>query len=67
MTPLDRCALIHCHRPDLMDYHKLDKTDRQGNTKLAFMIAAEHLNIPVCGLRLLSSTLLIHFFLLAIT
>jgi hypothetical protein len=20
-----RCALIHCHRPDLIDYHELDK------------------------------------------
>ncbi|GAW06497.1 actinin-like protein [Lentinula edodes] len=40
------CALIHCHRPDLLDYDKLDKTDRHGNTRLAFQIAAEHLNIP---------------------
>ncbi|KXN81804.1 Alpha-actinin-like protein 1 [Leucoagaricus sp. SymC.cos] len=40
------CALIHCHRPDLLDYDKLDKTDRHGNTRLAFQIAAEHLGIP---------------------
>ncbi|KAF9452931.1 hypothetical protein P691DRAFT_659813 [Macrolepiota fuliginosa MF-IS2] len=40
------CALIHCHRPDLLDYDKLDKTDRHGNTRLAFQIAAEHLDIP---------------------
>ncbi|KAF7364966.1 putative actin cross-linking [Mycena venus] len=46
------CALIHCHRPDLLDYDKLDKarflwsSDRHGNTRLAFKIAAEHLNIP---------------------
>ncbi|KAF5369426.1 hypothetical protein D9758_002608 [Tetrapyrgos nigripes] len=40
------CALIHCHRPDLLDYDKLNKTDRHGNTRLAFTIAAEHLNIP---------------------
>ncbi|KAH0586403.1 hypothetical protein H2248_007639 [Termitomyces sp. 'cryptogamus'] len=40
------CALIHRHRPDLLDYDKLDKTDRRGNTILAFTIAAEHLNIP---------------------
>ncbi|KAF5317553.1 hypothetical protein D9619_013164 [Psilocybe cf. subviscida] len=40
------CALIHCHRPDLLDYEKLDKSDRHGNTQLAFTVAAEHLNIP---------------------
>ncbi|KAF9013185.1 calponin homology domain-containing protein [Cyathus striatus] len=40
------CALIHCHRPELLDYDKLDKEDRHGNTRLAFQVAAEHLNIP---------------------
>ncbi|KAL0058237.1 alpha-actinin [Marasmius tenuissimus] len=40
------CALIHCHRPDLLDYDKLNKDDRHGNTRLAFQIAAEHLDIP---------------------
>ncbi|KAL0576942.1 alpha-actinin [Marasmius crinis-equi] len=40
------CALIHCHRPDLLDYDKLNKSDRHGNTRLAFEIAAEHLDIP---------------------
>ncbi|THH15844.1 hypothetical protein EW146_g4689 [Bondarzewia mesenterica] len=40
------CALIHCHRPDLIDYDKLDKSDRHGNTQLAFDVAAEHLGIP---------------------
>ncbi|KAI0322018.1 calponin homology domain-containing protein [Amylostereum chailletii] len=40
------CALIHCHRPELLDYDKLDKSDRHGNTQLAFDVAAEHLGIP---------------------
>ncbi|KAG7445806.1 uncharacterized protein BT62DRAFT_994731 [Guyanagaster necrorhizus] len=40
------CALIHCHRPDLLDYDKLDKNDRHANTRLAFQVAADHLNIP---------------------
>ncbi|KAI0629735.1 actinin-like protein [Trametes polyzona] len=40
------CALIHCHRPDLIDYDKLDKSDRHGNTRLAFQIAQDHLGIP---------------------
>lgn len=41
------CALIHCHRPDLLDYYALDPDDRFGNTKLAFDIAEQHLGIPV--------------------
>ncbi|KAG9315739.1 actinin-like protein [Chiua virens] len=57
-----RCALIHCHRPDLLDYDKLDKvrallfshfsgmtssqSDRHRNTRLAFQVAADHLGIP---------------------
>ncbi|KAK7690274.1 hypothetical protein QCA50_006929 [Cerrena zonata] len=40
------CALIHCHRPDLIDYDRLNKLDRHGNTQLAFDVAAEHLEIP---------------------
>ncbi|KAL5501779.1 AIN1_1 [Sanghuangporus vaninii] len=40
------CALIHCHRPDLLDYDALDKADRHANTRLAFRIAEEHLGIP---------------------
>ncbi|KAH9924294.1 actinin-like protein [Epithele typhae] len=40
------CALIHAHRPDLIDYAKLDKTDRHGNTRLAFQVAQDHLGIP---------------------
>ncbi|KAL0961007.1 hypothetical protein HGRIS_006000 [Hohenbuehelia grisea] len=40
------CALIHCHRPELLDYDKLDKTDRHANTRLAFQVAEEHLGIP---------------------
>ncbi|TFY52094.1 hypothetical protein EVJ58_g10204 [Rhodofomes roseus] len=40
------CALIHCHRPDLLDYDTLDKSDRHANTRLAFQVAADHLGIP---------------------
>ncbi|KAG1872379.1 calponin homology domain-containing protein [Suillus subalutaceus] len=40
------CALIHCHRPELLDYDKLDKFDRHGNTRLAFQVAADHLGVP---------------------
>ncbi|KAG0291428.1 hypothetical protein BGZ98_003010 [Dissophora globulifera] len=40
------CALIHRHRPDLLDFDALDKSDRHRNTQLAFDVASEHLNIP---------------------
>lgn len=40
------CALIHCHRPELLDYDTLDKSDRHGNTRLAFQVAADHLGVP---------------------
>ncbi|RKP23806.1 calponin homology domain-containing protein [Syncephalis pseudoplumigaleata] len=40
------CALIHCHRPDLLDYHALNKSDRHANTALAFEVAEAQLGIP---------------------
>ncbi|KAJ2816392.1 alpha-actinin, partial [Coemansia erecta] len=40
------CALIHRHRPDLLDYHALDKRDARGNTALAFDVAERCLGIP---------------------
>ncbi|KAI9505728.1 actinin-like protein [Coemansia spiralis] len=40
------CALIHHHRPDLLDYHALDKRDFRGNTALAFEVAERYLGIP---------------------
>uniref|UniRef100_A0A7N6A578 Actinin, alpha 2b n=1 Tax=Anabas testudineus TaxID=64144 RepID=A0A7N6A578_ANATE len=40
------CALIHRHRPDLLDYSKLNKDDPMGNLNLAFDIAEKHLDIP---------------------
>jgi hypothetical protein len=45
MDGLALCGLIHRHRPDLLDYHKLDKKDKEGNTKLAFDIGEQHLGI----------------------
>lgn len=40
------CALIHRHRPDLLDYSKLSKDDPLYNLNLAFDIAEKHLDIP---------------------
>merc|ERR1712130_85522 len=40
------CALIHRHRPDLIDYDKLTSEDKLGNLNLAFDVAKEHLDVP---------------------
>ncbi|VDK74202.1 unnamed protein product [Litomosoides sigmodontis] len=40
------CALIHRHRPELIDYSKLHKGDPLHNLNLAFDIAEKYLDIP---------------------
>uniref|UniRef100_A0AC35UH81 Actinin n=1 Tax=Rhabditophanes sp. KR3021 TaxID=114890 RepID=A0AC35UH81_9BILA len=40
------CALIHKHRPDLLDFARLNKNDPMSNLNLAFDIAEKHLDIP---------------------
>lgn len=40
------CALIHRHRPDLIDYNSLSREDSVRNLNLAFDVAEQHLNIP---------------------
>uniref|UniRef100_A0A8C0JAZ8 Actinin alpha 3 n=1 Tax=Chelonoidis abingdonii TaxID=106734 RepID=A0A8C0JAZ8_CHEAB len=40
------CALIHRHRPDLIDYAKLRKDDPIGNLNTAFEVAEKYLDIP---------------------
>lgn len=40
------CALLDIHRPDLIDFDSLDKSDHRGNMKLAFDIASNEIGIP---------------------
>ncbi|KAI4266065.1 MAG: hypothetical protein LQ337_008898 [Flavoplaca oasis] len=40
------CALLDIHRPDLIDYDKLDNNDHRGNMQLAFNIASKEIGIP---------------------
>ncbi|KAL9126236.1 MAG: hypothetical protein Q9217_004682 [Psora testacea] len=40
------CALLDIHRPDLIDYEKLDKGDHRGNMQMAFDIASKEIGIP---------------------
>ena len=38
-------ALIHYHRPDLIDFTKLDQSDNHHNLSNAFNVAEKHLGI----------------------
>ena len=40
------CALIHKHRPDLIDFDSLSKNEPEKNLELAFSVAEKELNIP---------------------
>ncbi|XP_065919404.1 alpha-actinin-1-like [Dysidea avara] len=40
------CALIHRHRPELLDYDSLKKSNDIYNLNLAFDVAEKHLDIP---------------------
>eukprot|EP00049_Salpingoeca_infusionum_P017220 m.352167 g.352167 ORF g.352167 m.352167 type:complete len:881 (+) comp16460_c0_seq1:2559-5201(+) len=40
------CGLIHRHRPDLIDYDSLSKSNPRQNFELAFSVAEKELDIP---------------------
>ena len=40
------CALLDIHRPDLIEFESLDKSDHRGNMQLAFNIASKEIGIP---------------------
>lgn len=40
------CALLDIHRPDLIDYDALDKSDHKGNMQMAFDLASKEIGIP---------------------
>merc|ERR1712137_822154 len=42
---LGLCALIHRHRPDLIDYDSLSSENKLDNLNLAFDVAYEHLDV----------------------
>ncbi|KAK0409445.1 hypothetical protein QR680_004543 [Steinernema hermaphroditum] len=50
------CALIHRHRPDLLNYNALSRDDPLHNLNLAFDIAEKYLDIP----RMLDPELMVH-------
>jgi hypothetical protein len=47
------CALIHAHRPGLLDFETLSKDHPATNLEAAFSIAETHLGIPPLLVRIL--------------